>query len=71
MVGKNCGSEKILYLKKSLVQKHFKKRMNHKKLGQKCVVKIGPLISEILQIWTNVARVYVAWTNVTVAVYIF
>ena len=34
------------------------------------LVKIGPVTAEILLIWTNVARTNVAWTNVTVTVYI-
>jgi len=34
------------------------------------LVKIGPVRAEILLIWRNVARTNVAWTNVTVTVYI-
>ena len=30
--------------------------MTPKKLGPKSVVKIGPVIAGILQIWTNVAK---------------
>ena len=36
-----------------------------KKLGPKNLVEIGSVLVEILLIWTNVARTYVAWTNVT------
>ena len=36
-----------------------------KKLGPKSLVKVGSVTVEILLIWTNVARTYVAWTNVT------
>ena len=45
--------------------------MTPRKLGPKSVVKIGPVTAEILLICTNVARAYVAWTNVTMAVGIF
>ena len=41
------------------------------KLGPKSLVKIGPVTAEILLIWTNFARVYVAWTNVIMTVDIF
>ena len=41
------------------------KIMNPKKLGPKSLVEIGPVTAEILLIWTNVTRAYVAWTNVT------
>ena len=39
-----------------------------KKLGPKSFVKIRRVTAEILLIWTNVARVCVAWTNVTMTV---
>ena len=42
-----------------------------KKLGPKNLVKIGPETAEILLIWTNVTRAYIAWTNVTITVGIF
>ena len=45
--------------------------MTPKKLGQKSFVKIGPVTAEILLIWTNVTKAYVAWTNVTIIVGIF
>ena len=45
--------------------------MTPKKLGPKSFIKIGPVASEILLIWTNVTRAYVAWTNVTITVDIF
>ena len=32
------------------------------------MVKIAPVTTEILLMWTNVARTNVAWTNVTVRV---
>ena len=34
----------------------------------KSLVKIGSVIGKIFLIWTNVARTYDAWTNVTVTV---
>ena len=42
--------------------------MTPKKLGPKSLVKIGPVTAtaEILLIWTNVTRAYVARTNVTI-----
>ena len=42
--------------------------MTPKKLGPKSLVKIGPVTAEILLIWTNVTRAYVARTNVTITV---
>ena len=39
-----------------------------KKLGPKSLVSIESVTVEIFLIWTNVARTYVAWTNVTIAV---
>ena len=45
--------------------------MKPKILGPKCLVKIRPVTAEILPIWTNVARAYVAWTNATMTVGIF
>ena len=41
-----------------------KKNMVHKKSPP----KMGSVTAEILQIWTDVARANVAWTNVTVTV---
>ena len=37
-------------------------------MNPKSFVKIGPVTAEILPIWTNVARIYVALTNVTITV---
>ena len=36
-------------------------------LGPKSLLKIGPVIAEILQIWTSVTRTNVVWTGVTVS----
>ena len=38
------------------------------KLGPKSLVKIGSVTADIFLIWTNVARTYVALTNVTITV---
>ena len=65
-VRKKFGSKEI-WSKKILVHKNY----DPKKLGPKCLVKIGPVTAEILLIWTNVARAYVAWTKVTMTVGIF
>ena len=45
--------------------------MTPKKLGPKSLVKIGPVTAEILLKWTNVTRVYVPRTNVTMTVGVF
>ena len=45
--------------------------MTPKILGPTSLVKIGPVTAEILLIWTNVTRAYVAGTNVTITVGIF
>ena len=70
------GLKRILGLKKLWVRKKFgskeiwsknilvHKNYDPKKLGPKCLVKIGPVTAEILLIWTNVARTNVAWVNV-------
>ena len=68
--------QNFLALNKCLVQNRIKKFgpktfwstkiMTPKKLGQKCLVKIRPITVEILMIWANVARAYVALTNVTI-----
>ena len=42
-----------------------------KKNGPKSMVKIRPVTSEILFVWTNVTMAYVARTNVTTTVGIF
>ena len=42
--------------------------MTPKNLGPKSLVKIGPVTAEILLIWTNIIRAYVARTNVTITV---
>ena len=42
-----------------------------KRLCPKMFVKIGAVIAEILLIWANVTRAYVAWTNATVIVGIY
>ena len=47
------------------------KILNKKKLGPKSLLKIVPVTAEILLIWTNVTRAYVARTNVTLTVGIF
>ena len=49
----------------------FKNFWSTKIKTSKILVKIGSVTAEILPIWTNVARTYVAWTNVTVIVGIF
>ena len=38
------------------------------KLASKMLVKIGPMTAEVMLIWTNVIKTYVAWTNITVMV---
>ena len=53
--------------------KFYKKNMSRKikaprKLGIKSLVKISSLTAETLLICANVARSYVAWTNVIVIV---
>ena len=47
------------------------KIMTQHKFGPKSFVKIGPVTAEILLIWTNLIRAYVAWTNVAITVGIF
>ena len=44
------------------------KIMTPETLGPKSVVKIGPVTAEIYLIWTNVARAYASWPNVTMTV---
>ena len=39
-------------------------------MGTKSLVKIGSVIGELFLIWTKVAKTNVAWTNVTVTVFI-
>ena len=53
-----------------MVKQNFgKKKLRAPKIfGPKSLVKIGSVIGEIFLIWTNVARTYDAWTNVTVTV---
>ena len=72
------GSNKLWALIKFCVLKKFCPRtfwstkiMTPKKLGPKSLVKIGPVTAEILLIWTNVTRAYVARKNVTITVDIF
>ena len=69
---KNVGPKKILGLNKFGPKTFWPtKMMNLKKLGPKSLVKIGPATAEILLIWPNVTRAYVARTNVTITVGIF
>ena len=52
--------------KRNLVPKNFvKKKLRPQK---NCLVKIGSVTVEIFMIWTNVNRINVPWTNVTVQV---
>ena len=63
--------KKILGPKKSFSPKNFGFKTNfasNEIAGPKSLVKIGAVTGEKLMIWTNVARAYVAWTNVTVKV---
>ena len=57
----------VLSVKLQLKYNGFKSEKNlvQKNLGPK---KIGSVKGEILLIWTNVARTYVALTNVTITV---
>ena len=73
VVKKDCMVQEIFRSKEVWPKKKFwpRKIMAPKKLGPKCLVKIGPLTAEILLIWTNVARAYVACVNVTMTVGIF
>ena len=70
---KKFGVEKNFGLAKNLGLKKFCPRTfwSTKIVGPKSLVKIGPVTTEILLIWTNVARAYVAWKNVTMTVDIF
>ena len=55
----------------SLVEKKLgsKKILDPKILGPKKLIKIGSVAAdEIFLIWTNVTRINVAWTNVTITV---
>ena len=65
MVQKNFGPTKIWGLKICFVKKTY---VLEKILGQHFFGKIGSVTAEILLKWTNVARTYVAWTNVTLTV---
>ena len=58
---------KQILLKKNLVKKKLR---TTKKLGTKSLVKIGAVIAELFLVWTKVAKANVAWTNVTVTVFI-
>ena len=65
---KNCWSKNI-WVKRSFVQKNLvHKNQDPKKLGPKSFVKIGSVTSEIMLIWTNDAKTYVARANVTMTV---
>ena len=46
------------------------KTLRPKNEGTKSLVKIGSVIAELFLVWTKVAKVNVAWTNVTVPVFI-
>ena len=62
---KKIGYQKVWqkkYLGKNVGQQDLKPP---KKLGPKSLVKLRLVTSEILLIWINVTRTYVAWTNVT------
>ena len=48
----------------------LKKIKGQQKLGTKSLVKIGSVIAELFLVWTKVAKANVAWTNVTVTVFI-
>ena len=64
---KNCGLKKSFWSEKDFWFKKFwsTEIKALKKLGPKSFVKVGSVTAEILLIWTNVARTYVSWTNVT------
>ena len=54
------------------VQNNFgHKNEGPKKIGSKSLVKIRSVTTEIFMIWTNVARTYITWKNVTVTVGIY
>ena len=63
--GKKIGFEMTLCLKNVGFETNF---ASNEIAGPKSLVKIGAVTGEKLMIWTNVARAYVAWTNVTVTV---
>ena len=72
---KKFGFEKFLCLKNFLSENNLGRKKFYRRtfsstkiMGPKSLVKIGPVTAEILMIWANVARAYVAWTNVTVKV---
>ena len=55
-----------------MVQKYFDpQNYDPQIVGLNSLVKIGPVTAELLLIRTNVARIYVVWTNVTMPVGIF
>ena len=65
---KNVGP-KNNWVKRSLVEKMGSTKSNaSKNFGPKSMVEKGPVITEILLIWTNGTRTYTAWTNVTLTV---
>ena len=56
-------------VQKSLVQKECGlQKLRPPKIVSKYLVKIGSVTVEILLIWTNVPRTYVALSNVTITV---
>ena len=54
--------------KRKMKKTETNKNEKQKKIKDISLVKIGPVTAEIFQIWVNVARTNVAWTNVTVTV---
>ena len=65
---KNFESKKYLGLKKFGPKKCGLQRLRPPKVVSKYLVKIGSVTVEILLIWTNVPRTYVALSNVTITV---
>ena len=69
---KNLGKKKSVqkeFRSKSFGYKRFLgPKKGPQKLGPKSLVKIGSVTADIFLIWTNVARTYVALTNVTITV---
>ena len=45
--------------------------MTCEKFGPKSFVKIGPVLADMLLIWTSDTRAYIVWTNVTMTVVSF
>ena len=66
LIIKISGIEKVL--SKNIL---FHKNYDPKKIGAQKFGQNEPVTPEILLIWTNVTRAYVAWKNVTITVGIF